>query len=152
LARTPESARRVISSRTKLRAGAHVLLHDFLLITVPELRIGRGSQINAFTSITGRGRVLIGRDVVVSYGCRLITSSDSPEAKKMNNASPESSRLIRSGVIVLEDEVFVGANSVVMPGVRVGRRSVVGANSYVSRDVPPGVIGWGSPFVVLRKR
>lgn len=46
---------------------------------------------------------------------------------------------------VLEDEVFVGAHSVIVGGVTVGRGAVVAANSVVTTDVPPGVVVAGAP-------
>ncbi|MFD7711519.1 sugar O-acetyltransferase [Streptomyces sp. NPDC059785] len=52
--------------------------------------------------------------------------------------------------IVIEDKVWIGSNAVVLPGVRIGYGSVVGAGSVVSRDVPPMVVAVGTPCRVLR--
>jgi galactoside O-acetyltransferase len=52
--------------------------------------------------------------------------------------------------IVIEDKVWIGSNVAVMPGVRIGYGSVVGAGSVVTRDVPPMVVAVGSPCRVLR--
>lgn len=46
---------------------------------------------------------------------------------------------------VLEDYVSIGANATILPGVRIGRGSLVGAGSIVTRDVPPGSLAVGSP-------
>jgi putative colanic acid biosynthesis acetyltransferase WcaF len=54
--------------------------------------------------------------------------------------------------IVIGEDAFVGARAFVLPGVTVGARSVVGACSVVTRDVPPDVIVAGNPCKVLRKR
>jgi galactoside O-acetyltransferase len=51
---------------------------------------------------------------------------------------------------VIEDKVWIGSNAVVLPGVRIGYGSVVGAGSVVSRDIPPMVITVGVPARVLR--
>lgn len=53
---------------------------------------------------------------------------------------------------VLEDDVWIGANSVVLQGVTVGTGAVVGANSFVNRDVPPYAIVAGSPARFLGYR
>lgn len=49
------------------------------------------------------------------------------------------------GKIVIGDNVFVGANSVILPGVRVGDNVVIGANSTISKDIPAGSVVVGSP-------
>jgi acetyltransferase-like isoleucine patch superfamily enzyme len=53
--------------------------------------------------------------------------------------------------VVIGDDVWLGMNSTVLKGVTIGRRTVVGANSVVSRSLPEGVIAAGSPAVVIRK-
>ncbi|MEU8792785.1 sugar O-acetyltransferase [Streptomyces sp. NPDC048643] len=53
--------------------------------------------------------------------------------------------------IVIEDKVWIGSNAVVLPGVRVGYGSVVGAGSVVSRDIPPMSVAVGTPCRVLRQ-
>ncbi len=46
--------------------------------------------------------------------------------------------------------VWIGANSVVLPGVTIGENSIIGAGSVVTRDIPPNVVAVGSPCRVLR--
>ncbi|MBC9820424.1 sugar O-acetyltransferase [Terrabacter sp. MAHUQ-38] len=52
--------------------------------------------------------------------------------------------------IVIEDKVWIGSNAVVLPGVRIGYGSVIGAGSVVSNDIPPMVVAVGVPARVLR--
>ncbi|WP_433307222.1 sugar O-acetyltransferase [Actinoplanes sp. CA-030573] len=52
--------------------------------------------------------------------------------------------------IVIEDKVWVGSNVVVLPGVRIGYGSVIGAGSVVSRDIPPMSVAMGVPCRVVR--
>ena len=53
--------------------------------------------------------------------------------------------------ITLGDNVWVGANSIIMPGVTIGENSVIGAGSVVTKDIPAGVIAFGSPCKVYRE-
>ncbi len=53
--------------------------------------------------------------------------------------------------IVIEDRVWIGSNAVVLPGVRIGFGSVIGAGSVVTRDVPPMSVAVGSPARVIRE-
>jgi len=52
--------------------------------------------------------------------------------------------------VVIEDEVWIGFNALVLPGVRVGTQSVIGAGAVVTRDVPPRSVTAGNPARVLR--
>ena len=52
--------------------------------------------------------------------------------------------------IVIEDRVWIGSNAVVLPGVRIGYGSVIGAGSVVTRDIPPMSVAVGSPARVIR--
>ncbi|MEU2022973.1 sugar O-acetyltransferase [Streptomyces sp. NPDC016469] len=52
--------------------------------------------------------------------------------------------------IVIEDKVWIGSNVVVLPGVRIGYGSVIGAGSVVSRDIPPMSVALGTPCRVVR--
>ncbi len=55
------------------------------------------------------------------------------------------------GPLFIEDKVWIGSNVVVLPGVRIGHGSVIGAGSVVSRDVPPMTVAVGVPCRVVRK-
>ena len=52
---------------------------------------------------------------------------------------------------VVEDDVFVGANAVILEGVRVGAKAVVAAGAVVTRDVEPGVVVAGSPAKPIKR-
>jgi galactoside O-acetyltransferase len=53
--------------------------------------------------------------------------------------------------IVIEDKVWIGSNVVVLPGVRIGYGSVIGAGSVVSKDIPPMVVALGIPCKPVRQ-
>lgn len=55
-----------------------------------------------------------------------------------------------SAPIVLEDNVWIGARAIVLPGVTIGTGSVVGAGSVVTRDIPPRSVAVGQPARVVR--
>ena len=57
----------------------------------------------------------------------------------------------RIGKVVIEDNVFIGAGSIVLPNVRIGANSIIGAGSVVSRDIPPNMVAAGNPIKVIKK-
>ena len=59
---------------------------------------------------------------------------------------------IETAPVVIEDDSDLGVNSVILPGVTVGRGAIVGAGAVVNRDVPPYAVVAGVPAKVLRER
>ena len=106
---------------------------DFCLVTVPKLIIKDGAHINAGAKILGRETVELGKRSVISYDVLVLTSTDSPNPYewKHNDYSPESERRIQSQCITIGDDCFIGAKSVLMPGVTLLDKQVVPAGSYV---------------------
>ena len=107
---------------------------DFCLVTVPTLVLGGNCQINAGAMILGRETVEIGRGSVVSYGVKILTSTDCPDpqsGRKHNDFDPEDQRLIKSAPITIGKECFVGADSILMPGVVLPDKAVIPAGAFV---------------------
>jgi maltose O-acetyltransferase len=52
--------------------------------------------------------------------------------------------------IEIGSDVWVGGGAIVLPGVRIGSKAVIGAGSVVTRDIPPGVFAAGNPCRVIR--
>ncbi len=142
-----------IAENIELQLAESSFIGDFTLITVPQLILGKGAQVNSGTRIVGRKPVQIGKDTTISYGCTLITSSDSTEALYMNDAAPLSKRILREGPIGIGDKCFIGAHSVIMPGVQLVEGSVVRAFSYVNTSLflPHSVYG-GQPARHVKDR
>lgn len=106
--------------------------------------IGQNTNISLRAKIdTRRGKITIGDNCYVTYGC-VILSHDAT-AKKIDPNDDG------SGTVIIEDNVFIGVNSVVLRNVRIGRNSIVGAGSVVTQDVPPNVIVAGNPARILRQ-
>ena len=84
------------------------------------------------------GRVVLGNRVRLSSGSFIL------------GHAARAPRLEEGEATVLEDNVVVFVNSVVLPGVRVGRNTIVGAGSVISRDVPPNVVVMGNPARVIQ--
>ena len=68
------------------------------------------------------------------------------EDRRVNDVSK-----IRSMPIIIEDDVFIGANSIILKGVVIGARSVIGAGSVVTKTIPPDEIWAGNPAKFIRR-
>jgi len=133
--------------RAELDADVNAWSHaevNRLITTRPQalIRIGRNARLNGCT-IVAADRVEVGSDCVLG-SCEVrdhLPYSESPGERR------------RPGIprpVVIEDNVWIGGQVSILPGVRIGRDSVVGIHAVVFDDVPPGVIVGGNPARVLR--
>lgn len=125
-----------------LEAGVNAWSHaeiNRLITTRPEarIRIGPNVRLNGCTLIAA-GAIEVGADCVL--GSCFIRDHEPGPGRSSEPASP----------IVLEDNVWVGGQAAIMPGVRIGRNSVIGIHAVVFDDVPPDVIVAGNPARVVR--
>lgn len=101
-----------------------------------------GTCICASTSVQIGQRCLIGADVLITD-----TNFHPVDARDRRYRSESEAR---SRPVAIEDDVFIGARAMVLPGVRIGSGSVIGAGSIVSRDIPPNSVASGNPARVTR--
>lgn len=100
-----------------------------------------GSTINASKSIK------IGHNVMIGSGC-LITDTDSHQINYKDRN--EHSGIIDFKPVIIDDDVFIGARSIILKGVTIGRGAVIGAGSVVSKDVPSNAVCCGNPAKVIK--
>lgn len=101
------------------------------VVLYPEnLILGNHVDIGAYTLIQAQAGVEIQEDVQIGGGVKIYSVST------IDN---------KRGKVTIESGAKVGANSVIMPGVKIGRGATVGAMSFVSRDIPAGETWLGIP-------
>lgn len=108
------------------------------------IEIGENFYANHNCVILDCAPVVFGDDVLVGPNC-CFSAAGHPLDVELRKAGLEFAR-----PIVVGDCVWFGAGVIVLPGVRIGDGSVVGAGSVVTRDVPSGVVAVGNPCRVLR--
>lgn len=109
------------------------------------LKIGENVGISGAT-ISCENRILIGNNVLIGSGV-LITDSDS---HPLNPLDRDNNDLIKTAPIIIEDNVFIGARSIILKGVCIGQGSVVGAGSVVVKNIPPMCICAGNPAKIIK--
>jgi len=116
-----------------------------LITTTPEavIRIGAGTRLNGCTLIAAE-RIEVGTGCVLG-SCEVRDQQEVPQPLRTRHRPAEPQP------VVLEDNVWVGGQVFIAPGVRVGRNSVVGMHAVVFEEVPPDVIVAGNPARIVRR-
>ena len=86
----------------------------------------------------------LGSNVEIAPGCRLISSNH--DLEDFSKAMPS------KGPIEIGNNVWIGANCVILPGVKVGSNVVIGAGSIVTKNIPGNSIAVGNPCKVIKKK
>ncbi|MBO7243833.1 MAG: sugar O-acetyltransferase [Alphaproteobacteria bacterium] len=107
--------------------------------------IGADCYFNHHLSIGDGGRVKIGSHVIVGPYVGIYTA-DHPLDVALRNKG-----LISVSDIEIEDNVFIGANVTILGGVKIGRNSVIGAGSVVTKSIEPYSLAVGVPARVIKK-
>jgi acetyltransferase-like isoleucine patch superfamily enzyme len=111
--------------------------------------IGENAQINPFTVIYGGSGVIIGDNVMIAPHCMIAAGDhDYLQTEKPIRFAGN----ITKGPIIIEDNVWIGANCTITDGVRIGRDAVIAANSVVTTDVAPYDLVGGAPAKFISNR
>lgn len=92
--------------------------------------------------------IKIGNHVKIG-GCVLLTDTDAHPIDFMARRS--SNEGTKSAPIVIEDDVWIGAHCVILKGVTIGARSIIGAGSVVTKSIPADCVAAGNPCRVIKK-
>ena len=118
------------------------------LITIGhDVQVNDSVHIAAIQSVSIGNRVLIASRVFITdhnHGSYSGEQQDSP------HTAPAARRL-HAAPVLIEDDVWIGENVAILPGVTIGRGAVIGTNAVVTRDVPAFTIAVGAPARVIKQ-
>lgn len=100
------------------------------------LKLGYKTDIGAFSYINARYEVEIGDYVQIGSHCSIYSVSTIDG---------------KNGKVNLKKNCSVGSHSTIMPGVTIGENAIVGAHSYVNKDIPDNMIAFGVPVKIIKK-
>jgi|SRR5271157_616830 len=130
-----------------IRIGHHCVINALAL--AGPIEIGNNTLVNLHSDISGRDfKVAIGNDVLIAPRVSIIASTHNYQKKD---------QLIRfqgtsGGDVVIGDDVWIGSNAVILPGVHIGNGAVIGANAVVNRDIPEYALAVGVPTKIIDYR
>lgn len=124
----------------------HVMIFDFAFLNGRKsLKIGKYSCITWHCVIEGGANIKIGDRCFLGPGAKILSSTYDFHGLYTSQFLPDGAFNIRYGDINIEDDAYIGAGAVVMPGVTVGAGAIVGANAFVNKNLDPWGIYVGSP-------
>ncbi|MFC1630184.1 acyltransferase [Patescibacteria group bacterium] len=110
--------------------------HHWLVQNKKNLQLGKKTDIGAFAYINAEFGVEIEDNVQIGGGTKIYSVS-TIDGKK--------------GKVVLRKNCKIGSQSIIMPGVTVGENSIIGAFSFVNKDIPDNVVAFGIPVKIVKK-
>lgn len=127
--------------------GAGSTIEDFSTINngMGEVLIGDRTRVGIGNVLIGP--VQVGNDVIIAQNVVLSGLNHGYEAIDI----PIKNQTCTTARIVVEDEVWIGANSVITAGVRIGKHAVVAGGSVVTKDVPAYTVVGGNPARILKR-
>ena len=137
-------------SKLLAHAGENLVISDRVRINNPQMvSVGDNCYIgNSVQLYPWKAPITIGNNVLIAAGVRMITRK---------HGFADMDRLISeqgysNAPIVIEDDVWIGFQAIILPGVTIGRGSIIGANAVVTKDVAPYSIVGGVPARLIRRR
>lgn len=98
------------------------------------LTMGRNVDIGAFSYLNAKNGIVIEDEVEIGSHCSIYSVSTIDH---------------KEGKVILKKNCKIGSHSTIMPGVTVGENSIVGAHSFVNKDIPTNCIAYGVPIQVV---
>lgn len=141
------SARMDTPPYRKFSLGDYSVIESFSCINnaVGDVIIGNHTRVGLHNTIIGP--VTIGNHVNLAQGITVTALN--------HNFADSDKRIDEQGVstspVVIEDDIWIGANAVVLPGVTIGHHSVVAAGAVVTKDVPPHSLVAGVPAKIIKQ-
>lgn len=114
--------------------------------------MGKNTYANlGFTTTSNfRKLIFIGDNVSIGPNVTIICDSCANNGREINEIDEVRERLTKCEPVFIEDEAWIGAGVIILPGVRIGRCAVIGAGSVVTNDVEPYAIYAGVPAKKVR--
>lgn len=110
--------------------------YNWLVQNKQGLELGKHTDIGAFTYINAKYGVVIEDNVQIGSHCSIYSLSTIDNKK---------------GKVILKKNCKIGSHSLIMPGVTVGENSIIGAFSFVDKNIPDNVIAFGIPLKIQKE-
>lgn len=131
----------------KFVIGYRAIVEDYAIINngMGDIIVGDYSQITSRVKIVGP--VTLGNKVVIGSGAQITGLTHNYE----DITCPIADQGVTPCLTVIEDDVWIGGNTAINQGIRIGTHTIIGAGSVVTHDIPPYSVAVGNPARVIRQ-
>ena len=131
----------------------------FLFRHAGKINIGNFCYVGEGTHIWSAKLIKIGDRVLIAHNCNIFDSNTHPidhnqrheHYKCIITKGHPSFIDLQEKNIIIKDDAWIGANSIILKGVTIGEGAVIGAGSVVTKDVPPYTVVAGNPAKIIKK-
>jgi lipopolysaccharide O-acetyltransferase len=146
--------KKYIDFGSNLTTGVGCRLDAFSETKEKTVRFGMNVQINDYVHICAMQQVSIGNNVLMASHIYISDNSHGSYKGNTEDTSPDIAPINRSyykSPVMIEDNVWIGEGVVVLPGVRIGKSAIIGANAVVTKNIPDYCIAIGNPAKIIKK-
>ena len=117
----------------------------------PKIRIGKNCSFGDFAHITAINEIIIGNNVLTGRWVTITDNGHGNSTLENLNLPPIKRKLYSKGPVIIGNNVWIGDKATILPGVTIGEGSIVGANTVVTKDVPPYSVIGGNPAEIIKR-
>lgn len=117
----------------------------------PEITIGDGFILGDYSHISATNKIIIGNNVLTGKNILIVDNAHGSSDRRLLDMAPSERPIFSKGPVIIEDNVWIGGNACIMPGVTIGRGSIIGAGCVVVKDVPPYSVVAGNPGRIIKQ-
>lgn len=118
---------------------------------IPIMEIGEKCFFGAYNHLTCANKIVIGNGVLTGKWVTITDNSHGDTSRETLMIPPHDRRMVTKGPVVIEDNVWIGDKATILAGVSIGKGAVIGANTVVTKDIPPFCVAVGNSLRIIKK-
>ena len=136
-----------VGKKTSIGDGG--VLTCYKVVNDPVLVIGNNVSIGDDSHITCSNKMIIEDNVLIGKKVTITDNSHGESGELLSCIAPKDRNIYSKGSVIIRNNVWIGDKASIMPGVVIGKNSIIGANSVVTKDIPENSIAVGVPARII---
>lgn len=139
-----------IAPKAQMKKSRNIRIHPTASLRCGHnIQLGENSHINQYCCIwaSNKAKITLGDNLLMGPGAKIFSSNHGNDRNSLMNEQPWTEEDVTVG-----NDVWIGANTVILPGVKIGDGVIVAAGAVVTRNVEPYAVVGGIPARLIRKR